>query len=154
MLITLTPHRAVLALGAAMLLSSAPIAYAADYNSAAAQPALQTSATTPASDANGISHITGGIGEDERDAIEAARADYNVHITNTNKDGAFNDSTELTITDKSGTALVTADAGPLFYVSLPPGSYTIHAQHRDLQQQKKIKVTKSKKAQPDIHFVW
>ena len=146
--ITPSMRATALALGAALLLSTAPLAYAYDSD----HPV--TSATAPMSDANGIVHITGGVGDDERDAMEAVRSDYNVHITNSNKDGAFNDSTQITITDKSGTAIVTADAGPLFYVQLPAGSYTIVAQHRDMSQTKKIKVTKSKKAQPDLHFIW
>ena len=146
--ITPSMRATALALGTALLLSTAPLAYAYD----STQPV--TSATAPMSDANGIVHITGGVGDDERDAMEAVRGDYNVHITNSNKDGAFNDSTQITITDKSGTALVTADAGPLFYVQLPAGSYTIVAQHRDMSQTKKIKVAKSKKSQPDLHFIW
>ena len=137
-----------LALSTALLLSTAPLAYAVDSDPSA------VTATTPMSDANGVTHITGGVGDDERDAIEAVRKDYNVHITNSNKDGAFNDSTQISITDKAGVEVVSADAGPLFFVELPTGSYTIVATHRDMTQTKKIKVTKSKKTQPDLHFVW
>lgn len=146
--ITPTMRATVLALGAALLLSTAPVAYAYDSDPSA------VAATTPTADANGITHITGGVGDDERDALEAVRSQYNVHITNSNKDGAFNDSTQITITDKASIEVVTADAGPLFFVNLPPGNYTILAQHREMQQTKKIKITKSKKTQPDLHFVW
>ena len=148
--ITPTMRNHVLALGTALLLATAPgAAYAYD----GGQPPA-TAAALPPADASGIAHITGGVGDDERDAMEAVRGDYNVHIVNSNKDGAFNDSTEITITDKAGTPVITADAGPLFFVNLPTGSYTILAQHRERQQIKKIKVSKSKKMQPDLHFIW
>ncbi len=149
--ITRLPRQTVLALGAALLLTTAPAAFA-QYSNDQSMP--QSAAATPVADTNGITHITGGVGDDETAAIEAMRGEYNVHIINSNKDGAYNDSTEITITDKSGNEVVTADAGPLFFVQLPSGSYTVVAQHRESQQQKKIKVVKSKKAMPDIHFIW
>lgn len=144
-----------LALGAALLLGTAPLAFADDAHPTTLEAAPTTSSSaTPMTEANGIVYVTGGIGDDEREAIEATRADYNLHITNSNKEGAFNDSTQLTISDSKGNVVLSAEAGPLFFVQLPAGSYTIFARHRDREQPKKIKVTKSKKPQPDLHFVW
>jgi hypothetical protein len=147
-----TMRAMAIALGAALLLSTAPIAYA--YDSDQPEQSVAAAATNPITDANGVTHITGGVGDDERDAIESVRGQYNVHITNSNKDGAFNDSTQITITDKAGVELVSADAGPLFFVNLPKGSYNVLAQHREMQQTKKITIGKTKKSQPDLHFIW
>lgn len=75
--------------------------------------------------------VTGGVGDEERRAIEASKADYNVHIMNTSKTGAFEGDVRVVITkrdakDDSG-VMLNLVAGPLLYARLPQGQYTLTA---------------------------
>ncbi len=118
----------ILLLGTVALMSMTSVAFAQDALTVQQQGDIQ--------------YITGGIGTDERDQLEATKSDYNLHITNTATDGAFANNTNLVISDRKGTALVTAVAGPIFYAALPAGTYTISAANGDQQQNKTVKLGK------------
>jgi hypothetical protein len=124
------------------------------------QPAAMPMAQSAASDqpqvielGNNARYITGGIGDEERQYVEAMKGQFNVHITNARADGAFNGDTTVSIRDHNGQQLLSADAGPLFYVQLPPGSYTVQAVCDRGTQQRKITVGASHKSQPLV-FRW
>lgn len=119
----------ILLLSAAALLSMTSVAFAQDALSVQTQGDVQ--------------FITGGIGIDERDQLEAAKSDYNLHITNASADGAFANDTNLSIADRKGTEVVNAVAGPIFYAALPAGTYTITATQGEQQQKKTVKVGKA-----------
>ena len=79
-----------------------------------------------------ISYITGGIGEDEEDAMKAAAGDYNLLISNAEKDGEFTAGTNLVIRDAKGNEVLRArNTGPLFYAQLPPGRYVVDANYEE-----------------------
>lgn len=99
-----------------------PAAFAADPNAGAAVPTA-----LPAPQVVGdVTFITGGIGDEERMAIEQNKKDYNLYITNASTDGAFAGTSRVVVTNSSGaTVLDTMTAGPLFYAKLPAGSYKV-----------------------------
>ncbi len=99
-----------------------------------------------------VRYITGGIGDEERDALNSVKGEYNVHVTSTNRDGEFNGDTQITIVDRSGAKLVNVDAGPLFYAQLPAGSYTLQAVNNGIEKQQKVTVGGSKDAK--VYFRW
>jgi hypothetical protein len=79
-----------------------------------------------------VSFVTGGVGEEERVAIEAAKPDYNLHITNTAAHGAFVGEARVVLTrttgaDGAGEEMLSVTSGPLLYVRLPAGSYRLLA---------------------------
>ncbi|MYN20651.1 carboxypeptidase regulatory-like domain-containing protein [Rugamonas sp. FT107W] len=78
---------------------------------------------------NGIVYLSGGVGEDEQQAMQAARADYPVRLTfSTKGSGEYRADVALTILDRSGAVLATlVSPGPLCYLKLAPGSYRIVA---------------------------
>jgi hypothetical protein len=99
------------------------------------------------------SYITGGIGEDEQQAIEASARDYNLLISNAEKDGEFTAGTDFTITNRHGQEVLRAhDTGPLFYAQLPPGDYVIHATYNGAQRVRDVSITG--KSPSDIHLIW
>ena len=113
-----------------------------------------TSGGATDSEANpSVHYVTGGIGDDERQAIEAAKAQYNVHITNASINGAFVEETQVLIKDKSGAEELNISTGPLLYVQLPAGSYQLTATHGNESKTQKIVISK-KKAGANIHFGW
>jgi hypothetical protein len=100
---------------------------------------------------DGISYVTGGVGADETNAMKANARNYNLFISNSEKNGSFTDSTSIVITGKQATLTVN-DAGPLLYVKLPPGEYVVRASNGD--QKSERTVTVANKGQAQIHFIW
>jgi hypothetical protein len=78
---------------------------------------------------NGVSYINGGVGTDEQNAMQALRADYNLRLTfATKQTGAYRSDVQLDIADTKGASLLSvANAGPMFFAKLPPGTYRISA---------------------------
>ncbi|WP_053214799.1 hypothetical protein [Pseudomonas sp. Q12-87] len=77
---------------------------------------------------NGISYLSGGIGEDEARAIGQAQG-YNLHMTfAVGPENKYIPDVDVVVQNASGQTLLTlSDAGPLVYVQLPPGKYTVLA---------------------------
>lgn len=77
---------------------------------------------------NGIAYLSGGIGEDEAKAIEQTTG-YNLHMTfSIGPEGKYVPDVELVIQSTQGQSVLTlSQAGPLVYVQLPAGKYTVVA---------------------------
>jgi hypothetical protein len=100
-----------------------------------------------------VMFISGGIGDDERQALEASAKNYNLEITSTDKTGHFMADTNFQITDPNGREIIHIDdAGPLFYAKLPPGAYTIQATNGDRHWKREVKISNGKPT--GIHVVW
>lgn len=102
----------------------------------------------------GLSYLSGGVGEDERQAMLAVRADYNLRMTfATRVSGEYLADVALAVFDRSGTQVATATSdGPWCYLKLEPGSYrvvaTIHG--KDLQQTVVIPPNGAR----ELYFYW
>jgi hypothetical protein len=77
---------------------------------------------------NGITYLSGGVGEDEAKAIQQA-AGYNLHMTFAiGPENKYVPDVDVVIQKTQGqTVLTLSQAGPLVYVQLPPGQYTVVA---------------------------
>lgn len=103
-----------------------------------------------------IVFVTGGIGDDERGAIEKAKEDYNLHVTNTSKTGAFEGDIRVVITQQGveeGQEVLSIVAGPLLYVRLPEGKYSLVATLGQRTVTKPV-VIKKKTKSVDIRLSW
>jgi hypothetical protein len=76
-----------------------------------------------------IQFVTGGVGQDESNSMQAAEKDYSLSMVFAQRVGNQNDYTAdvpVTITDgKGATVLQTTTNGPFLLVKLPPGTYKI-----------------------------
>lgn len=100
-----------------------------------------------------VTYISGGIGQSEQQAIEDAARNYNLRITNANKQGDFTTGTKLVIAAKNGHDLLrVASTGPLFYAKLPPGDYIIRAANDGQRRTREVKIGATGAA--DIHLIW
>ena len=72
-----------------------------------------------------ISYVTGGIGDEERDAMRAVQHDYNLHVLSAGASGAYPGDTHIVISDNRGHELLSTDADPLFYAQLKSGHYVV-----------------------------
>lgn len=81
---------------------------------------------------NGITYLSGGIGEDEARAISQAQG-YNLHVTFAiGPENRYVADVDIAIGNASGQTLLALDqAGPLVFVQLPPGKYTVVATRND-----------------------
>ncbi|MBY0407543.1 MAG: hypothetical protein K2Q01_07610 [Rickettsiales bacterium] len=114
---------------------------------------VETHADTPASQRSGnVQFITGGIGQEERTAIEAVKSQYNLHVMSAGTDGAFTGDTKLNILDKNNNSILETNMGPLLYAKLPNGTYTVEGILRNQMKSQKITVSENKPAH--IHFSW
>lgn len=77
---------------------------------------------------NGISYLSGGIGVDESKAIQQSHG-YNLHMTfSVGVENKYIPDVDVVISrSPSQTVLNLTQAGPLVYVQLPPGKYTVQA---------------------------
>ena len=98
-----------------------------------------------------VTYVTGGVGKDERAAIEATKSDYNLYVLSARAHGEFVGDTRSTITRTLADEteeMLNVESGPLLYVRLPQGNYTLMAQLGE--QSKTQKFTVSAKGKPSI----
>jgi len=77
---------------------------------------------------NGITYLSGGIGLDESRTIEQAQG-YNLHMTfAVGPQNQYTADVDVVVQKAPGQAVLTLDnAGPLVYVKLPAGKYSVIA---------------------------
>ncbi|MBK5526266.1 carboxypeptidase regulatory-like domain-containing protein [Pseudomonas sp. TH08] len=76
---------------------------------------------------NGTRYLAGGIGEDEAKAIQQSSG-YNLHMTfAVGAQDEYTADVDVTIQKTGQTVLTLNQTGPLVYVQLPPGKYTVVA---------------------------
>ena len=106
--------------GAVMFSAMAPAASVEPIDSSGVQIQRQ--------EQNGITYLSGGIGEDEAKAIQQTTG-YNLHMTfAVGADNKYIPDVDVVIEKAQGqTVLTLNNAGPLVYVQLPAGKYTVIA---------------------------
>jgi hypothetical protein len=78
--------------------------------------------------AQGFVYLSGGVGADERLALEERAKAFNVKLVFADADGAYVANVQLEIADGKGEAILsTTTTGPWFYIQLPPGIYNVKA---------------------------
>jgi hypothetical protein len=105
----------------------------------------------------GIAHREGGIGAEERAAMEAARGEYNLRLTFADKvSGAYRADVELEIRDAQAPGrpvlLQTHGAGPMLFAKLPPGRYEVKAKAMDRQQVRMVALPAN--GARELYFYW
>jgi hypothetical protein len=117
-------------------------------------PWAQESVEAPkAVSAQGAPHLSGGVGKDEREQLEAAAKDYNLKLIFARSSGAFVADVQVTITDAAGSTVVDATSnGPLFFAKLPAGDYRIEATYTGIVKNSSATVPGS--GQSVLDFRW
>lgn len=79
----------------------------------------------------GYPYLTGGVGSDERAALEERGKTFNLKLAFAERRGPFLADVNVVITDRKGAEILSlASAGPWFYMQLPPGSYNVTATYK------------------------
>ena len=102
----------------------------------------------------GFSYQFGGVGSDERDALEERAKGYNVKLVFAEKRGTFVSGVSLQITTAKGAEIAALKVeGPWFYIQLPPGDYSIKARLRgEIKEIKSMTVPKDKRVQQGLSW--
>lgn len=100
-----------------------------------------------------VTFITGGVGIDEREALDATHANYNLSLLFSESSGDYLSDVKVRITDSSNNVVLeTVADGPKLFAKLPSGLYTVTAEAKGKAQQKTVTVTNNH--QPAVSFVW
>lgn len=103
---------------------------------------------------NGITYVSGGIGEGQAQAMMGMRKDYNLQLTFAIKGtGEYLADVKVNIQDAKGKEILeTVSAGPLFYAKLPHGRYKVTAEFngKPLAKSTNIKAGSAR----DLYFYW
>ncbi|HXQ24199.1 MAG TPA: hypothetical protein VN812_21130 [Candidatus Acidoferrales bacterium] len=100
-----------------------------------------------------VSYLTGGVGSDERAAIRSMAKQFNLEVAIATKKGHFLGDGAVHIEDVQGHTVLQANMdGPLFYVQLEPGTYTVSISRDGKAQQRTVEVAGS--GQKSVLFRW
>lgn len=77
---------------------------------------------------NGISYITGGIGDEETAEMKAQEPNFNVRILISSVAGEYMSEVAIRFLNKENAEVLRVNSvGPFFYVNLPAGTYVVEA---------------------------
>ena len=101
-----------------------------------------------------LTYLNGGIGIEESDAIRLRAPEFPIHISfSKGKDGESITDVDLHITNSAGFSVFESNSvGPLLYLKLPNGSYTINSKYGDVTLTSKIKVSGKKNV--NLYLNW
>jgi hypothetical protein len=101
-----------------------------------------------------VTFVSGGVGGDERSAMQALRADYNLSLLfSVQGTGEYLSEVKVGVTDKNGnTFLDTVSDGPMLLASLKPGHYTVTAEVDGQVIHKKATIVANKRT--SLSFIW
>ena len=90
---------------------------------------------------NGVVFVTGGIGEEELEEINAVRGEFNLKLLLAEKSGTYLAGVQVVVLDENGkTVLDVQEAGPVLLAKVPPGSYRISAIRENLVQKRSLNI--------------
>jgi hypothetical protein len=100
-----------------------------------------------------VTYISGGIGDDEIAAMKASAGAYDLLVSNAEKDGSYTAGIDVVLRDGRGQVVLSAkNTGPLLYVKLAPGDYTLDANYHGVERVRDVAITPHRPA--EIHLIW
>jgi hypothetical protein len=104
--------------------------------------------------AGGIAVKSGGVGLDERAALEAERDRYNVRLAFAQTSGVYVSDVNVKITRPDGALVYEGrDEGPWFFAQLEPGTYRLIVDYDGMTQVRTLQV-QSHQAAPLLYLHW
>lgn len=102
---------------------------------------------------NAVPMVSGGIGEDEYEAIEGEKNQFNLRLLFTEQSGAYISDVRVKIADKSGNIIAqTHTKGPVLLVQLGTGTYSIVAQQGSVLKDTRLSVKAGKRTEYHFRF--
>jgi hypothetical protein len=93
---------------------------------------------------HGVKYMSGGVGINERAAMDRMDKDYNLKVVFAEPSGPYLANVNVEILNASGKELVeTTDTGPWFFARLPDGKYRVVATFNGKKQAREVEIGKS-----------
>lgn len=106
-----------------------------------------------AGEAEGVPHLSGGVGDEELAALRARKAEFNVQLLFAEKgSGSYVAGVKLDIRNAGGAVLALDSAGPFVLAKLVPGRYWITAESGGKVQSRQFDVRKGQSR--SANFYW
>jgi hypothetical protein len=106
--------------------------------------AQQQAPSTPALQAQqqgNITFVSGGAGDEDRDALHQVENQYNLRLMFAARNGDFLANIGVTLSDARGKAVLdTVAEGPIFYAHVPPGRYRVTVSNQGQAQSRDITI--------------
>lgn len=89
----------------------------------------------------GVSFVSGGFGQDERDQLQAMQSRFNLKLVFAVAAGNYLSDIDVRIMDEQGSTLVeTRTDGPILMAKLSAGTYTVAADNKGSGKQRSVDV--------------
>jgi hypothetical protein len=113
----------------------------------------QTLSATPNSAARtaGIPYSAGGVGLDQRHEMQRLAASHNLLVKFAEANGDYLVPDTVSVRKGNTEVLSVTDAGPLLYVNLPNGTYTVAATYKGVVRSKSVSVAGNA---PEVVLTW
>lgn len=101
----------------------------------------------------GISFVSGGFGQEERDQLQAMAGQFNLKFVFSLDAGNYLADVDVRIRDEQGSTLVeTTSSGPIFLANLPEGNYTIAAANEGVEKARDVSA--GSHGMTEVNFTW
>jgi hypothetical protein len=98
-------------------------------------PALQ------AQQQGNITFVSGGAGDEDRDALKQVESQYNLRLMFAARNGDYLANIAVTLSDARGNAVLDTIAdGPIFYAHVPPGRYRVTVSNQGQSQSRDVTI--------------
>jgi len=98
--------------------------------------------------------VTGGVGVEERTALDAERDRYNLRLAFAEKSGEYVAAVQVRLTTADGREVYAGETeGPFMLARLPPGRYRLEAEYQGMRQARTFTVGAAQR-EPLIYLRW
>ena len=119
----------------------------------AAMPPAASSEELQVRQQNGMSYVSGGIGDAEQARLKRMAERFNLRVTMATNSGAYMGATLVHIEKSSGEKVAEIETrGPILLAEVPPGKYRIRVDEADLHTSRSVSVKSDQQAH--VMFRW
>ncbi|HSG23850.1 MAG TPA: carboxypeptidase-like regulatory domain-containing protein [Azonexus sp.] len=94
----------------------------------------------------GLTYLSGGIGDEERDEILGREKDFNLKLVFAEKNGSYMADVNVVVLNAKGQIVLEASStGPFFLTTLPTGNYRVKVTANGKTQQASLAITPKKR---------
>jgi hypothetical protein len=100
-----------------------------------------------------ITFVSGGAGDDDRDALKQVENQYNLRLLFAARSGEYLANVAVTLADARGnTVLDTIADGPIFYAHVPPGRYRLSVSNQGQSQTHAVTIGANGAVEQDFYW--